>query len=68
MDKIFNENAKNAIRTSYEMFDKEVFLDRLYNYIAETIDLAKQQERLERSIERASGDVRKIKLAEELKQ
>lgn len=51
---ILNHNAKKAIETAYEIYEKEEFLSRLYDYINSSMDLARQEEQFYDKVKRVA--------------
>lgn len=58
---IMTDSAKHCIEIAYDSFKKEEFLNRIYSFIEESVDLAVRKERFELSAqhfhEKLIGDI-----------
>lgn len=48
---VFNETAKTRISLAYDLFKKEEFLDRLFEFITESEQLILEHERIKQQAE-----------------
>jgi hypothetical protein len=54
---IFNEDSKNAISQAYDNLKRDEFLNRLFTFIDDTIDVVKVEEQLTRTKENLTRQI-----------